>query len=127
MERELDIVVYGSSGFTGKLVARYLLESVQRTGARIGLAGRSFDKLKAARDEILLSSPASASLDPPLIAADDDESLCALAGRTSVVISTAGPFALCGTPLEAACVQSQTNCALLYLNSSRACIHVLFA
>ena len=48
------------------------------------------------------------------------ESLAALASGTRVVVSTAGPFALCGTPLVAACVQAQTDCkcALATLGST---------
>jgi short subunit dehydrogenase-like uncharacterized protein len=103
-DRALDVTVYGATGFTGKLVARYLLAS---RNARIGLAGRSLEKLEATRAELC---QADDSWDPALIVADDAESLAALASGTRVVISTAGPFALCGTPLVAACVQAQTDC-----------------
>ena len=103
-DRALDVTVYGATGFTGKLVARYLLAS---RSARIGLAGRSLEKLEATRAELC---QADSSWDPALIVADDAESLAALASGTRVVVSTAGPFALCGTPLVAACVQAQTDC-----------------
>ena len=48
-EREFDIVLYGATGFAGKLTAEYLA----RAGgdARIALAGRSQDKLRAVRDD----------------------------------------------------------------------------
>jgi short subunit dehydrogenase-like uncharacterized protein len=49
-EREFDIVLYGATGFAGKLTAEYL----SRAGgdARIALAGRSQDKLRAVRDTL---------------------------------------------------------------------------
>jgi short subunit dehydrogenase-like uncharacterized protein len=103
--RELDVVVYGASGFTGRLVARHL---ARRHNVRVGLAGRSLARLTEARDEIAAGSPPS--FDPPLIAADSsDESLLALAARTRVLISTAGPYSICGTPVVGACAAAGTD------------------
>ncbi|NUP27176.1 MAG: enoyl-ACP reductase, partial [Nocardia sp.] len=42
--REFDLVVFGATGFVGKLTAQYLLGAAP-AGARIALAGRSADKL----------------------------------------------------------------------------------
>ena len=104
--RDLDVVLYGASGFTGRLVARWL---AAHPGARVGLAGRSAERLREARDEV--AAAASASWDPPLIACDaaDEAALRALAERTRVVVSTAGPFSLCGTPLVGACAAAGTD------------------
>lgn len=106
--RELDVVVYGATGFTGRLVASYL---ARRTGVRVGLAGRSLDKLREVASETAAMPGTSASWDPPLLAcsSDDSATLAALASRTRVVLSTAGPYALCGTPLVAACVAADTD------------------
>jgi short subunit dehydrogenase-like uncharacterized protein len=49
--RDLDVVLYGATGFVGKLTARYLAEHAPE-GVRIGLGGRSEAKLAAVRDEI---------------------------------------------------------------------------
>lgn len=38
--RELDIIVYGASGFVGKLLADYLVKHAPE-GTKIGLGGRS--------------------------------------------------------------------------------------
>lgn len=101
-----DIVVYGASGFTGRLVAEYL---ATRTGAprdlKWAMAGRSRDKLAAVRDEI------GAPKDIPLIAADaaDPASLDAMLKQTRAVLTTVGPYQLYGTELVAACVASGTD------------------
>ena len=106
--RALDIVLYGASGFTGRLVARYLAR--HGGGARIALAGRTADRLRSVRDEAAEASR-SDSWDPLLIvcAAEDDAALLSLAASTNVVISTAGPFSLCGTPIVGACAASATD------------------
>ena len=62
-KREFDIVVYGASGFTGRLVAEYLAGRKDAT-TRWAMAGRDTAKLAAVRDEI------GAPKDIPLIAAD---------------------------------------------------------
>ena len=67
-EREFDIVLYGVTGFSGKLTARYLARVAQQ--ARIGLAGRSPERLRAVRDTL-----GPTAQDWPLIVADVSEPL----------------------------------------------------
>ncbi len=101
-----DIIIYGASGFTGRLVAEYLVQRNQRGEAlRWAMAGRSEKKLAAVRDEI------DAPADTPLVIADssDPESLNAMVQRTKVVISTVGPYQFYGSALVAACAQSGTD------------------
>jgi short subunit dehydrogenase-like uncharacterized protein len=102
--RELDVIVYGATGFAGKLTAQYL----SRAGgaARIGLAGRSAERLQAVRDEL-----GAAAQDWPIVVADagDPASLEAMAARTRVVISTVGPYTRYGIPLVAACAAAGTD------------------
>lgn len=104
--REFDIVVYGASGFTGKLVAEYLN---QRYGVgrelNWAMAGRSLERLAAARDEI------GAPETTPIFAADagDAASVEALARRARVVLTTVGPYQLYGAPLVAACARAGTD------------------
>ena len=103
---KFDIVVYGASGFTGRLVAEYL---ASRKGAphdiTWAMAGRSLDKLAAVRDEI------GAPKDTPLIAADasDAASLDAMLQQTKAVLTTVGPYQLYGSELVAACAASGTD------------------
>lgn len=103
---EFDVVVYGATGFTGKLVAEYMLERhPPGSGFAWAMAGRSEDKLKAVRDA--LGAPA----DTPLIVADaaDPASLEAMAKRAKCVLTTVGPYTLYGEPLVAACAKAGTD------------------
>ncbi len=106
-QRDLDVVVFGATGFVGRLVADYLARHAPQ-GARIGLAGRSTDRIAAIRTTL---GPVAASW--PLIEArsDDRASLDALAARTSVVATTVGPYRRLGMPLVLACIEARTHYA----------------
>ncbi len=103
---EFDVIVYGATGFTGKLVAEYLARRVAGgLGVRWAMAGRNLDKLAAVRDAI------GAPADTPLIAADGEDvsSLSAMAARTKAVLTTVGPYQLYGSGLVAACATRGTD------------------
>ncbi|RVW08847.1 enoyl-ACP reductase [Prescottella agglutinans] len=103
--RDLDVVVHGATGFVGKLVARYLAEHAP-AGTRIGLSGRSLERLEKVRAGL---GPTAA--DWPLLRADatDDASLRALAAAAHVVATTVGPYAKYGLPLVRACAEAGTD------------------
>ena len=103
--RELDVVVFGATGFVGALLAGHLAEHAPE-GVRVGLAGRSAAKLEAVRAGL----PARAA-DWPLLVADvqDAASLKELATRTRVVATTVGPYARYGLPLVEACADAGTD------------------
>jgi trans enoyl reductase len=105
-EREFDIVLYGATGFSGKLTAQYLARNGSE--ARIALAGRSNERLMAVRQ--MLGPTAQ---DWPLIAADASRpsTLAAMANRAQVVLTTVGPYARYGLPLVAACAAAGTDYA----------------
>ena len=100
--REFDIIVYGATGYTGRLVAEYLKD---KNGLKWAMAGRSADKLVEVRDLI------GAAADTPLIVADasDPDTLDAMVKRTKVVLTTVGPYQLYGNVLVAACVANGTH------------------
>ncbi|MBB5711531.1 saccharopine dehydrogenase family protein [Sphingomonas xinjiangensis] len=102
---EFDIVLYGATGFTGRLVAEYLAQRYGDGGVRWAMAGRSLSKLEQVRDEI--GAPAGT----PLLAAnaDDPAALRAMVARAGVVITTVGPYQLHGEPLLAACAAAGTG------------------
>lgn len=105
-DREFDVVVYGATGYTGRLVAEYLTaRCADGLQARWAMAGRSADKLASVRDSI------GAPADTPLIVADanDPDSLASMVGRTRVVLTTVGPYALYGGPVVAACAEAGTD------------------
>lgn len=104
--REFDVVVYGATGFTGRLVAEYLNKQYGvGKDLKWAMAGRSEEKLAAVRDE--MGVPA----DVPFVVADasDPASLKAMAERTGVVLTTVGPYQLYGSDVVAACVAAGTD------------------
>ena len=102
VSRDLDIVVYGATGFVGRLTAAYLAENLP-DGVAVGLAGRSRTKLEKLAADL--------GTDWRLIEAnaDDPASLAALAESTRVVITTVGPYAAYGLPLVQACAEAGTD------------------
>lgn len=100
--KEFDFVVYGASGFTGRLVAEYL---VQRGIRGWAMAGRSQGKLAEVRD--LVGAPKDTSL----IEADasNPSSLSAMCDRAKIILTTVGPYQLYGSELVAACAASGTD------------------
>jgi short subunit dehydrogenase-like uncharacterized protein len=105
VERELDVVVFGATGFAGQLVAEYLAQHAPEE-VRVGLAGRSQDRLEQVRAGL-----GAAAAKWPLIVADsaDPASLAALAGSARVVVTTVGPYRPRGLPLVAACAEAGTD------------------
>jgi short subunit dehydrogenase-like uncharacterized protein len=107
MARTYDLIVYGATGYTGRLVAEYLATTHHGSGLTWAMAGRSAAKLAEVRD--LIGAPA----DTPLVLADSDDpaSLATMAASTHVVITTVGPYQLYGTDVLAACVAAGTHYA----------------
>jgi short subunit dehydrogenase-like uncharacterized protein len=104
--REYDIVLYGATGFVGKLTAEYLAKAGGK--ARIALAGRSTDRLRAIRDTLGESAQSW-----QLLTADaaSPKTLDAMAEQTQVVVTTVGPYSRYGLPLVAACAAAGTDYA----------------
>lgn len=105
--RTHDVVLFGATGFVGRLVAAYLAEHAP-AGTRVALAGRSERRLEEVRSEL----PAAAR-DWPLVVADsaDPASLRAMAESTTAVASTVGPYLRYGLPLVEACAEAGTHYA----------------
>ena len=99
MTREFDLILFGATGFTGRLVAGYLAGAARREPLRWAIAGRSQAKL------------AALGLGVPIIVGDalDAAAMRALAQRTTCVCTTAGPFARYGSELVAACAAAGTH------------------
>jgi short subunit dehydrogenase-like uncharacterized protein len=104
--RELGIIVYGATGYTGRLVCEYLNNQYGVGGdVSWAMAGRSQQKLEQVRDE--MGIPA----DVPMIVADasDSASVEAMVARTQVVLTTVGPYQLYGSDLVRACAAAGTD------------------
>ncbi|MBD1539181.1 enoyl-ACP reductase [Arthrobacter sp. S13_S34] len=105
--REHDLVLYGATGFVGRLIAAYVAEHAP-AGMRVGLAGRSRSKLAAVRSQLPPAAHGWA-----LIEADsgDADSIAALAAGTRVLFTTVGPYAKHGLPVVEACARAGTHYA----------------
>lgn len=105
-KREFGIVVYGATGYTGRLVCEYLFQQYGvNKEISWAMAGRSLEKLESVRDEMGIDKSV------PLIQADasDMDSVKAMVARTNVVLTTVGPYQLYGSDLVAACAQAGTD------------------
>ncbi len=105
-DRELGIIIYGATGYTGKLVAEYMNRQYGVNGdVSWAIAGRSLAKLEAVREELGIGA------DLPLVLADasDPASLTSMAERAKVVLTTVGPYQLYGSELVAACALAGTD------------------
>jgi short subunit dehydrogenase-like uncharacterized protein len=104
---EFDIIVYGATGYTGRLVAEYLAQRYGVGGeVKWAMAGRSATKLAEVRD--LIGAPK----ETPLVVADAEKpaDLEAMVGRAKAIITTVGPYQLYGNALVAACAAAGTDC-----------------
>ncbi len=107
--REFDVIVWGATGFTGKLVVEYLAQTYGVDGPlRWAIAGRNRDKLEAVRVACLAAN-AREQLSILLADSADEESLASLVQQTRVLCTTVGPYARYGTPLVTACAQAGTH------------------
>ncbi len=108
-ERDLDLVLLGATGFTGRLTAHELAARVRGTRLRWGIAGRDPDRLRALAVEL----SATHDQGPRILHADvsDTGSLGELASRTRVLATTVGPYARFGVPVARACAEHGTHYA----------------
>ena len=103
MTAQFDVLVFGATSFVGQILCRYLSErTAQGAALSWAMAGRSKAKLESVRQSLGDSAAAI-----PLFVADaaDESALRELVGRTRLVVSTVGPYALYGEPLVRACVE----------------------
>lgn len=101
-DRQYDIVLFGATGFTGRLTAQYLASKAP-ADLKWALAGRNQSKLEAVRDELGLS------VDLVLADVTDEASLAKMAASTGAVVTTVGPYILYGEGLVAACADAGTD------------------
>jgi short subunit dehydrogenase-like uncharacterized protein len=113
-KRAYDVVVFGATGFTGKMAAVYLAKRYGKT-VRWAIAGRRMPALEELRKELMKLNSAYAGMDPadaiPIVIADsgDVESLHKMTSQAVCVITTAGPFDKYGSLLVESCAQNGTH------------------
>jgi short subunit dehydrogenase-like uncharacterized protein len=108
-DRPFDIILFGATGFTGKLVAEYLAREAKGRAVKWAIAGRKPVKLEAVRAELARTDPALSDLH--LLTADshDVAALDKLAPQTRVVCTTVGPYLKYGRELVGACARAGTS------------------
>ena len=105
-KKDFDVVVYGATGFTGKLVVEYMLNQYgDDETISWAMAGRSHEKLVAVRDALGVSK------DVPLLTvdSDDEESITQMVQQTQCVLTTVGPYQLYGLNIVKQCVAHGTD------------------
>lgn len=105
-ERDLDVVVFGATGVTGRRVAAYLAGRAGEADFRWAAAARDAGKA----EHVLAKEGVEA---PETVVADlaDPDSLAGMAARTRVVLNLVGPYTLYGRPVIEACVAAGTHYA----------------
>ena len=104
MSKEFDIIIWGATGFTGRLVAEYIFKNYSSEKLNWAIAGRDKKKLINVRDKI-------ADENIPIIIADnfDEMSLTKMTQRTKVICSTVGPYSKYGSLLVKSCIKTNTH------------------
>ena len=102
-QKKLDLVIWGATGFTGKLVCEYITNSYNSKDLNWTIAGRNEEKLLKLKNRLNIKNSI-------LIGnSNDKSSLEKICSKTKVICSTVGPYALYGTNLIHACVKMKTN------------------
>ena len=105
-EREFDLVVFGASGYTGKLVAEYIQnEYGGDKSLKWALAGRNKDKLAGIKEDLNLES----DLTILKVDSNDQESLDAMTSAAKCILTTVGPYQLYGSNLVESCAKNGTD------------------
>ena len=105
--RTYDVVLFGATGFAGRLTAEYLARNAP-AGTRWAIAGRSKDKLDALREDLAGIDP-RADVGVVVADVDDQNSVRAMASATRVLVTTVGPYVLYGNGVVAACAEAGTD------------------
>ena len=104
-DNAFDIVVFGASGYTGRLVAEYLSQEYGDDDLSWAMAGRSLEKLAAVREEMGINENIA------LLEADiaDADSVRQMVQACKVLITTVGPYQLYGEELVKQCAEHGTD------------------
>jgi short subunit dehydrogenase-like uncharacterized protein len=100
-DKSVDVVIYGATGFTGKLVVEYMQEKYGKDeGISWAIAGRSEEKLNSVREELKVGS----NVPQLLVDSNDKDSIASMVQQTKCVLTTVGPYQLYGANILQQCV-----------------------
>lgn len=106
-EREYELIVWGATGYTGKLTAQHITENFPHD-FKWAVAGRNRGKLEGLVRELTRSNP-SRQAPGVLTASLNYEELDNLSKKTRLIIATVGPYQAYGSPTFAACAWNGTH------------------
>ncbi len=105
MSKKYDVIVWGASGFTGRLVAEYIHDKYGLNGnLSWAVAGRNQNKLSQVMDELGISG-----VDQIIADSRDKDSLDAMTAQAKVICTTVGPYAKYGNELVKSCIENGTD------------------
>ena len=100
-----DFVIYGATGFTGKLVVEYALKKYSDDEISWAIAGRNLNKLNDLKDKLNLPDKVGIFE----VDSEDQSSIDALVENTKCVLTTVGPYQLYGDKIIRTCISSGTD------------------
>ena len=103
---QYDFVIYGSTGFTGKLVVEYAISKYgNNDDISWAIAGRNKEKLEKIKDRFNLPS----EIGMMIVDSNDQASIDAMVNQTKCVLTTVGPYQLYGEKIITSCISSGTD------------------
>jgi short subunit dehydrogenase-like uncharacterized protein len=104
MDKIYDIILFGATGFTGQITAKYLSEHAAKENLTWAIAGRDLDKLNHLSENLPESKPGILTAD-----VNDYQSLCHMTSQGKILMNAAGPFSRYGKSVVLACIESSTH------------------
>ena len=106
-----DLIVFGATGFTGKLVVEYLIKNYGTKNQKFtwAIAGRDKAKLEELKQSFIGIDPHSVNIETYVADSFNSQSLDVLTSSCRIIISTVGPYLKYGLPLVESCVKNHTN------------------
>ena len=106
-----DLIVFGATGFTGKLVIEYLIKNYGTKNQKFtwAIAGRDKAKLEELKQSFIGIDSQSVNIETYVADSFNSQSLDILTSSCRIIISTVGPYLKYGLPLVESCVKNHTN------------------
>jgi len=109
MTKDLDVVIFGAYGFTGKLIVKYFTENINLQDVNWAIAGRSKGQLLELKKEMMETFKKNTDFQVIVASVSDEKSLDDMLSRTQILINCVGPFSLYSPPVLASCVKNKTH------------------
>ena len=103
--KNFDFVIYGATGFTGKLVVEYALKQYLNNDITWAIAGRNLKKLEDLKSKLNIPN----DIGIIEVDSDDQSSIDNLVQQTRCVLTTVGPYQLYGDKIVRTCISSGTD------------------